>query len=218
MTSKPRQPKYKLNEPAARIPGGKTRPSVPVEGTRPSDVVNRERLNALLRSHDPETARQALAKITVEDFAILRQMAIEGAVTGTNQRLRQAAIGALGQHPTRENINLLSSLATAGEDAYVRAAALIGLGQSGLAVAAPILREGLAATDALEARSAERALEMLGRSLGPDVVATAFRAEKRAKVLASRDRVLQLLRNPVASSGRRKTRPKPRLTVGPSKR
>ncbi|MDP9232405.1 MAG: HEAT repeat domain-containing protein [Actinomycetota bacterium] len=186
---KRRQTEFKLNEPATRIPGGARRKStrIPRGGLRP--VGRRERLNELLLAHDPEDAERALAEITDDDQSLLRQIAREGAITGVTPRLRQNAIAALARFPTQDNLNLLTELAQHGEDFYVRSHALVALGQTGVALAAPVLRERLGASEPLEVSAAERGLEALARSAGPEVVRAAFVGESR-KAIAERGKLL----------------------------
>jgi hypothetical protein len=191
----PKRPEYKLNEPSPKIPGGPTRRSVRIPGRRPPAIARRERLNELLRAHDPDTAQRWLAKITPSDYELLRQIAKEGVATGSSPSLRQNAIVALSRYATAENLNLLTELATQGEDVYVRSHALVALGRCGLALALPVLREGLAAADPMEAASAERGLEALTYTLGAEILVTGFADEKRKAVLARRKSVSVRLMN-----------------------
>lgn len=181
---KGRREEFKLNEPAPRIPGGARRKSTRVARGNLDLVRRREQLNELLLAHDPEDAEWALAEIRDEDHALLRQIAREGAITGVTPRLRQNGIAALAHFPTQENLNLLTELAQHGEDFYVRSHALVALGQSGVALAAPVLRDRLAASESLEASAAERGLEALARSVGADVVRAAFAHESRETIVA----------------------------------
>jgi hypothetical protein len=194
-SNNPRRPEYKVNEPSPKIRGGPTRQSVRVPGPRPPAVARRERLNELLRSHDPETAQRWLARITPADHELLRQIAREGVATGISPSLRQNAITALGHHATPENLNLLTALAAQGEDVYVRSHALVALGRCGLALALPVLRDGLAAADPIEAASAERGLEALAGTLGAEILVTGFADERRKAVLARRETVSLRLKN-----------------------
>ncbi len=201
---KRRDPDFELNEPSARVPGGARRKSTPVPRRRLDEVRRRERLNALLLAHDPDDAERVLAEITEEDQSLLRQIAREGAITGVSPRLRQNAIATIAHFPSQDNLNLLAELAQHGDDFYVRSHALLALGQTGVALAAPILRDRLAAEEPLEVVAAERGLEALARLAGHDVVRAVFANESR-KVIAERGKrvVERLETKPAARRPRR---------------
>jgi HEAT repeats len=184
---------FRLNEPQPRIPGGRERKSVRIDRSQLPQVASRERLNRLLLAHDPETAQENRAKLTDEDFELLREIAQEGAIAGTPPVLRQNAITFLGELPTVENLNVLESVARRGDDPYVRGAALLALGKTGLSFVAPILAEGLAARDPIEAATAEHGVVALGLALGESGLRAAFRGERRGDVLESLERAIQRL-------------------------
>lgn len=164
----------------------------------------RERLNELLLAHDPDDAEQALAEISDEDQSVLRQIAREGAITGVAPRLRQNAIATIAHFPSQENLNLLAELAQYGEDFYVRSHALIALGQTGVALAAPILRDRLAAEEPLEVAAAERGLEALGQRTGADVIRATFANESRKAIAERGKRLVERLEaEPAARRPRR---------------
>jgi hypothetical protein len=169
------------------------------------EVARRERLNRLLLAHDPEIAEENRARLTEDDFRLLRQIAQEGALAETPPVLRQNAIAFLADRPTAENLNVLEDLARRGDDPYVRGAALVALGQTGLRVVAPILAEGLVARDPIEAASAEHGVVALGSAIGESGLRAAFHGERRRAVLKRFDRALQR----VAEAGKRPAR-KPR--------
>jgi hypothetical protein len=191
---KPPRDDFKLNEPVPRIPGGRKRKSVRVRRSRVPEVARRERLNRLLLAHDPEVADENRAKLTEEDFELLRQIAQEGALAGTPPVLRQNAIAFLSDRPTPENVNVLEGIARRGDDPYVRGAALVALGQTGLRMAAPILADGLNAGDPVEAASAEHGVVALGRVIGEPALRAAFQDERRRAVLERLDGALQRVR------------------------
>jgi HEAT repeat protein len=188
-----RDREFKLNEPGARVPGGARRKSTRVPRGQLGLVRRRERLNTLLLAHDPDDAERALAEIGDEDQSLLRQIAREGAITGVAPRLRQNAIATMAHFPSEENLNLLAELAQHGDDFYVRSHALVALGQTGLALAAPILRDRLAAEEPLEAAAAERGLEALADRAGPDVVRAALADESRPIIAERGKRVIERL-------------------------
>ena len=194
MPPKPPRDDFKLNEPAPRVPGGRRRKSVRFSRSRMPEVARRERLNRLLLNHDPEVAAKNQAKLTEEDFELLRQIAQEGALAGTPPALRQNAIAFLSDRPTPENVNVLESIARRGDDPYVRGAALVALGQTGLRMAAPILADGLDADDPVEAASAEHGVVALGRAIGEPALRAAFEDERRPAVLGRLDGAMRRVR------------------------
>ncbi len=189
------------NEPAPRIPHGARRRSTRVSRRGLPALARRERLNELLLAHDPEDAERVLSELTEDDYDLLRQMAREGALTGVNPRLRQNAIAALSRSPSIENLNLLTELARYGEDPYVRGHALFALGQTGAALATPVLVDALAAKDLFEAAAAERGLEALGRRSGADLLRASIASERRKTVLARLGSVIGRI------EGKQSTRP-----------
>jgi hypothetical protein len=193
MPSTPPDDGFKLNEPEPRIPGGRERKSVRVARDRVPDAERRERLNELLLAHDPEVVEEQRAKLTDDDVALLRQVAAEGALSGTPPALRQNAIAMLARWPTGENLDLLSHLARRGDDLYVRGAALVALGQTGLRLVAPTLGDGLTARDPIEVAVAERAVVALGRSLGEPGLHAAFEGERRKVVREGLERAFKRL-------------------------
>jgi HEAT repeat protein len=191
MPSQPSDDEFRLNEPEPRIPGGRRRKSVRVARGQLPEIARRERLNQLLLAHDPEVAAQNRERLDESYFPLLRQVAQEGALAGTPPALRQNAIAFLAEHPTPENLDVLEHLARRGDDVYVRGAALAALGKTGLRLAAPILAEGLAARDPIEAASAEHGVVALGRALGEPGLRAAFQGEKRKVVLDRLERALE---------------------------
>ena len=97
------------------------RPSRTVDRADAPAIRRREELEALLRTHDPDEAAEASGRITLDDSALLRQMAIEGGLSGADPGVRAAAVSMLARFPTVENLNLLVELARRGEDPGVRA-------------------------------------------------------------------------------------------------
>jgi DNA invertase Pin-like site-specific DNA recombinase len=174
------------------------------------EAAQRERLNQLLLAHDPEVAERNRARITDRDFELLRRIAQEGALAGTPPVLRRNAITYLADRPTPENLNLLVDLARHGEDLYVRGAALAALGRTGLGAVAPILVDGLAAREPVEAAAAEHGIVALGRVIGVSGLRAAFAGERRKAVLERLDRALAR----IADAGKPpRRRPKPRPTA-----
>ncbi len=201
---------FRLNEPKPAIPGGARRTSVRINRRQIPEVARRERLNRLLLAHDPDVAERNRAKITDHDLVFLRRIAQEGALAGTPPALRQNAIAYLAERPTPENLNLLADLARHGEDLYIRGAALAALGRTGLRAVAPILVDGLAAREPVEAAAAEHGVVALGRVIGVSGLRAAFAGERRKAVLKRLDRALAR----IAETGRPSRRgPKRRRTT-----
>jgi hypothetical protein len=163
---------------------------VRVSGPEFSINRQRERLNRLLIAHDLE---KPVATIRPADLAMIRQIALEGAITNQEPVLRRHAIFMLAQHPTAENMNALVDLATHGEDYYVRGHALQALGATGFHLAGPILREGLKYSSFFERRAAESGLLRLGQKIGPAALSAVFDGERDEYALQSFKRVLGAL-------------------------
>lgn len=210
MSPKPPRDDFRLNEPTPVIPGGAKRTSVRVDRGRMPEVARRERLNRLLLTHDPDVAERNRAKITDHDLELLRRIAQEGALAGMPPALRRNAITYLADRPTPENLNLLVDLARHGEDLYVRGAALAALGRTGLRAVAPILVDGLAAREPVEAAAAEHGIVALGRAIGMSGLRAALAGERRKAVLERLDRALAKIAEAEKPPRRR---PKPRATA-----
>jgi HEAT repeat protein len=181
------------------------RPSRTVDRADAPAIRRREELEALLRAHDPDEAAKAAGRITLDDTPLLRQMALEGTLSGADPGVRSAAVSMLARLPTVENLNLLVELARRGEDPGVRAQALVGLGATGLELAAPVLCDALAARDPLEAAAGAKGLEVLARAIGPVRVRAALRSERRKSVLGEAEAALGRVER--AGRGRRKAQP-----------
>jgi hypothetical protein len=174
--------KFKLNEPTKEIPGGPRRESVRVDMKRHPEIARRMRLNSLLLIHDPETVEESLAQIEPEDLPLLRRMATEGPLSRNEPTLRRKAIAVLGRFPTPDTLNLLTDLARYGDDAYVRGAALTALADTGVALAVPVITEGLTAKEPVEVRRAQEALRRVGVNLGAGRIREALVKERRIAV------------------------------------
>jgi len=132
-------------------------------------VAEREELNRLLRVHDPDDSAPA-GEIAAKHAPMLRQIALEASHTGGDPNARKRAIAWLGQFATAEDLNVLVGLAQYDADPTVRGAAVLGLGASGLQLAAPILAAALRSRDAVEAAAASKALSSLADRIGQDRV------------------------------------------------
>lgn len=185
-----RRDPFTLNEPSPRITGGARRPSAVLKDKAFSRIRDRARLERLLLQHDPDGS---VPRVAARDWSLLRQMAIEGAVTNHVPALRRGAILLLGESPTSENLALLTDLALSGEDIYVRGHALVALGRTGLTIAAPLLRDALRSQESAERRAAEAGLRLLGGRAGRSIVAALRENEGDTAARAALDRVLAAL-------------------------
>src|SRR5262249_13477241 len=126
-------------------------------------VRRRERLNRMLLAHDLEPPHRPAASLTEEDWATLRMIAGEGAITNIGPALRSNAVYYLAKAPSVENLNLLARLAQHGEDFYARSYALVALGRTGLHLVVPLLASRLSAEERTERFAAEHGLAALGQ-------------------------------------------------------
>jgi len=181
---------FLLNEPANRIAGGTSRPSLILKDPRFAAIRRRQRLNAVLTFHDPD---KAAPEIRATDIPLLALAAREGVSTNQVPALRRNAILALSRWPSVENLALLSELAQLGEDFYTRGHALIALGLTGVSLSAPLLASAMRARDAYERDAAAAGLLLLARKLGPGVVRALQHTEKDKKIGAALEKVLQRL-------------------------
>ena len=151
------------NEPEIKIKGGAIRASKLIDRSGLPALQVRERVLNLLRDHCPDSQGIAISALSDADFAMVRIIAQEGAVSNTEPNVRYNAIAALAEAGTPENLNLLINLAHFGEDFYVRGHALLALGASGMQVALPAIVGHLAATDKFEQSAAKRAIVLLAK-------------------------------------------------------
>jgi len=159
------------------------RESTIVSRKRFDEVARRERLNAMLQVHDLEKPLRLAVKLDEGDWAILRQIAQEGAITNVGPAARASAISYLAKSLSVENLNLLDELAHHGEDFYVRSQALIALGSTGLRLAGSTLTKGLAAEERTERLAAEHGLAALGQRLGVNALRDLLHADDQRDAL-----------------------------------
>ena len=181
---------FMLNEPYPRIAGGARRPSVVLAGKAFARIRDRARLERVLLQHDPDASSPTVAS---REASLLRQMAVEGAVTNQVPAIRRSAILLLAESPTSENLATLTELAVSGEDFYTRSHALVALGRSGLTLAAPTLRDGLRSDEREERQAAEMGLRLLGARVGPGIIAALRGSERDAAVREALGRVIAAL-------------------------
>jgi HEAT repeat protein len=147
----------------------------------------------MLIAHDLEPARRPAVKLTAQDYALLRQIALEGSISNAFPPVRASAILYLARVPSVENLNLLADLARNGEDHLVRGHALLALGQCGVDLATPLLVDGLASSYSFERAAAEKGLLSLGEKLGLQAIRTALAHERLREV---RERIASRLTQP----------------------
>ena len=197
-----RQDPFYLNEPVARVPSGVRRPSVTLTGDALVRIRARQRLQRLLLQHDPDGPPPLVA---ARDMDLLRQMATEGTAASHVPAIRRGAMMLLAASPTPENLALLTELAVSGEDLYVRGHALMALGQTGLSLAAPLLREALGSVEAYERQAAEAGLRLLGKRAGSGILAALRVTARDAGVRGALTRVIAAIEGERPRPRRRRT-------------
>jgi HEAT repeat protein len=197
-----RRDPFHLNEPAARVPGGVRRPSVTLAGDAFVRIRARQRLQRLLLQHDPDGPPPLIA---ARDIDLLRQLATEGAAANHVPAIRRGAMMLLAAFPTPENLTLLTELAVFGEDFYVRGHALMALGQTGLSLAAPLLREALGSDEAYERQAASAGLRLLGKRAGTGILAALRVTARDAGIRAALARVIATIEGEPRKPQRRRT-------------
>jgi len=186
---------FRLNEPVARIAGGVQRTSILARDRAFASIRARERLYRVLLRHDPDGI---LPRLTARDMGILRQIATEGASANHVPVIRRSAILLLATSLTLDNLKLLAELALAGEDFYVRSHALLALGETGLELAAPLLRDALRAEEATERQAAAAGLRALAHRSGPAILRVLRENERDDATRVALDRILHELSEPPA--------------------
>jgi HEAT repeat protein len=197
------------NQPPIPVRGGATRPSVRVNKSALPALERRERVVAFLRAHDLDSRADALAELEEADFELIRVIAQEGSASNTEPGVRYSAISALAEHVPVANLNLLSDLATFGEDFYVRGHAVLALGASGLDMAVPLIARHLVAEERFEQLAARRAIGLLARDESKDVV-RAYASTLEGEVQRAFQQVLD---SPEAPSKSGSTRRRPTREV-----
>jgi HEAT repeat protein len=185
-----RRDPFKLNEPYPRIAGGASRPSVVLKGADFALVRHRARLERLLLQHDPD---ESAATLSPRDMNLLRRIAVENAAANHVPAIRRSAIQLLGESPTPDNLSVLTALAVSGEDFYTRSHSLVALGRTGLALAAPLLRDALKSDRREERQAAEAGLRLLGGRVGPAIVTALQASEPDRAVRDALGRVIAAL-------------------------
>jgi HEAT repeat protein len=142
---------------------------------RPAGVVARERVEQLLRAHDPEEAAANARRLEPSDRPVLRVIATETGSAERDPSLRTNAIAALGRLGATEDLNMLVDLARSDPDPLVRSSALLSLANTSLILAAPVLRDALSSKDAVERVAAEKGITRLAAELGSRTVLDAMR-------------------------------------------
>jgi HEAT repeat protein len=142
---------------------------------RPAGVLARERVEQLLRAHDPEEAAANASRLEPGDRDVLRVIAAETGSAESDPSLRRNAIAALGRLGAVDDLNMLVDLARSDPDPLVRSSALLSLADTALVLVAPVLRDALSSKDAVERVAAEKAITRLARDLGNRAVLDALR-------------------------------------------
>ena len=111
-----------------------------------------------------------------------------------------------------ENLNLLTELASLGEDFYVRGYALLGLRLSGLLLAGSIIKRVLEAEEAFERNAAKSAMLRLGHCIGDSGLRLIFIGERNECQIATLERLIERIGEVERASGR-KRKPKPTKAI-----
>jgi hypothetical protein len=197
-----RKDPFRLNEPVARIEGGVRRASIVAWNRAFASIRARERLYSVLLRHDPDGISP---RLSAPDMDILRQIATEGASANHVPVIRRNAILLLATSLTLDNLKLLAELALAGEDFYVRSHALLALGETGLELVAPLLRDALRAEEATERQAAAAGLRALAHRSGPGILRVLREKERDGATRISLDRILHALSEPPKQRARPRT-------------
>ena len=180
------------------------RRSTRVDRGKPQGVVAREELEKLLRAHDPDVAAENLGRLGPQHGPLLRLIATEGSSANDDPRVRHNAIAALGHLGRTEDVNLLVELARSDPDPAVRASAMTTLANTGMVLAAPVLRDALASRDPVERTAAEKSLTRLASVVGVPAVLEAVRVGTRgARLVKAVEEVFQSPANVLPSSAAR---------------
>jgi hypothetical protein len=152
----------------------------------PASIRQRQDLERLLRVHDPDLVEKARARIKPAQLPLIRSIALDHALVGEAMVVKKHAVALLASLGHAEDLNLLADLARFDSEPSIRAEALMGLGRSGVEMAAPILVQATASRDFLEAAAASRALRILAQKAGvASVQAHVAKSTARAKKLAA---------------------------------
>jgi HEAT repeat protein len=157
------------NEPQPMVKGGVMRASRLIDRSEFPALQVRERVLKLLRAHCPDSRGDA--KFEESDYAVVRLIAQEGAISNAEPAVRYKAIAALASSSTAENLNLLIDLAEFGEDFYVRGHAVLALGLAGTQIALPTIARHLNATERFEQAAAASAVALIARKSSIESVA-----------------------------------------------
>ncbi|CAB3744163.1 hypothetical protein LMG27174_07113 [Paraburkholderia rhynchosiae] len=195
----------KRGQPDPKIPGGGSRPSTIVSRSELPALIARERIVKVLLMHDVQEKNVALQALGEADFGIVRVIAQEGAAANSEPALRYNAIAALAYGRSPDNLNLLLDLAQYGEDFYVRGHALLALGTTGLYLALGPVASHLGARERFEQIAARRAIRLVAQRSSVDGVRAHVMSLPNAKLRAAVDQVL-------ASAGEVQRQESPQVT------
>jgi HEAT repeat protein len=158
------------NEPEIKVKGGAIRTSKRIDRSELPALKVRERVLNVLRKHCPDSHGFVMPVLMDSDFAMVRIIAQEGAISNTESTVRYNAIAALASSGTPENLNLLIDLAHFGEDFYVRGHALLALGATGMQIALPAITGHLTATHKFEQSAARKAIALIAKKTSVESV------------------------------------------------
>lgn len=175
------------NEPRIKIKGGAIRTSKQIDRFEFPVLQARDCVLNVLRAHDPDSQGLAMTVLLESDYALVRVIAQEGAISNTEPTVRYNAIAALASSGKPENMNLLVDLAHFGEDFYVRGHALLALGATGMQIALPVIAGHLTAEHRFEQSAARRAIALLTKKTSIESVkAHALLLDEQSRAEVSR--------------------------------
>ena len=148
-----------------------------------------------------------MVQITEKDSPVLRQIALEGAVTAVEPVLRKRAIEHLARFPEGEDLDTLQDLARQGEDIYVRTSAVRALARTGLKLAIPVVRDALLSADPFEVQHAKLALADLHKAIGPGPLKRALQLERVQAARKGLAETLEEIERPQARPRRKRRGP-----------
>lgn len=175
------------NEPEIKVKGGAIRASRLIDRSEFPALEARQRVLKVLQAHDPDSRALALAALRESDYALVRVIAQEGAISNVEPTVRYNAFTALAPSGTAESLNLLTDLAHFGEDFYVRGHALLALGAVGSTLALPAIARHLNAAEKFEQSAARRAIALIVKKSSIECVqAHASLLDKKARAEVGR--------------------------------
>lgn len=172
--------KFKNNEPAREIKGGSKKNSVFVSRDKYPAIALREKINSVLLNHCSGANFSSMLKPEYEP--IIQAISLETVTTGCEPAIRKKAIYALRHYLSPKSINILTELASIGEDEYVKSGALNSLGANIQTAAIPVLLGALKDSSDLVKTSARYALAEISIANGKESLYQALKNTKDSAI------------------------------------